>query len=48
MPANSIALSVKINLISPAIGVRFLAQSRVIQSGKMLAISEKTVCIPGG
>ncbi|MGD9092108.1 MAG: PaaI family thioesterase [Anaerolineales bacterium] len=42
MPAGSRILSVefKINMLSPAIGERFLARGRVIKSGKTLTVCE--------
>jgi uncharacterized protein (TIGR00369 family) len=42
MPAGSRVLSVeyKINMLSPAVGERFLARGRVIKSGKTLTVCE--------
>lgn len=45
MPANSAPLTVelKINLMSPAIGERFVAEARVLRSGKTLSVVEVDV-----
>ena len=49
MPANSAPLTVelKINLMSPAIGDRFVATGRVLRSGRTLTIVEVDVTSEG-
>lgn len=50
MPANSTPLTVefKINLISPAVGERFLATGQVVRSGRTLTIAEVEVVAEAG
>lgn len=50
MPENSAPLTVelKINLMSPAIGERFVADARVLRSGKTLTIVEVDVSAQQG
>ena len=45
MPPSSAPLTVefKINLMSPAVGERFIAEARVLRSGKTLTIVEVDV-----
>ena len=45
MPAGSEVLSIefKINLLRPATGVRFVAEGRVVKSGKTITVSRADV-----